>query len=95
MRRRLVFLCVFAVGSVACSGTTSDPTITGDDAITVASFDLCLPGLAQTLVRVSALLTTGTLRNLNGQVEGGSDAAAVARAWLAEHDLTDQDEARE
>ena len=40
------------------------------------------PGLAHALDRVSGLLTTDALRDLNDLVERGSDVAAVARSWL-------------
>ena len=45
------------------------------------------PGLRDTLDLVSAALTTKALRDLNDEVEGGSDAATVAAGWLADHDL--------
>jgi osmoprotectant transport system substrate-binding protein len=41
------------------------------------------PGPAEALDRLSALLTTSALRDMNGSVEGGRDPAEVATAWLA------------
>jgi osmoprotectant transport system substrate-binding protein len=41
------------------------------------------PGLTAVLDDVSARLTTGALRDLNGAVASGTEPAAVAAAWLA------------
>jgi osmoprotectant transport system substrate-binding protein len=41
------------------------------------------PAAGQLLDRLSARLTTGALRDMNGSVESGLTPAEVARAWLA------------
>jgi osmoprotectant transport system substrate-binding protein len=40
-------------------------------------------GPAEALDRLSAVLTTSALRDMNGSVEGGRDPSEVAAAWLA------------
>jgi osmoprotectant transport system substrate-binding protein len=45
------------------------------------------PRLADVVNAVSAALTTADLRAMNAEVNGGASPAAVARAWIASHDL--------